>query len=66
MYEVVTKLEGGKVIIDVQNVGKSVEGLRKEFPINGPKKDWQAWHKYCLREASSRNTKEKRKAAPTQ
>ena len=64
MFEVVTKLEGGKVIIDVQNAGKPVDGLRKEFPML-PKKDWQAWHKYCLREADSRNTKEKRKA-PTQ
>ncbi len=62
MYEVVTKIEKGKVIVDMQNAGKSVEGFRKEYPIDSPNKDWQSWHKCCLKEAGTRNAKEKRKA----
>ena len=62
MYEVVTKIEKGTVIVDTENAGKSVEGFRKEYPIDGPKKDWQSWHKYCLKEAGTRNAKEKREA----
>jgi predicted transposase YbfD/YdcC len=61
MYEVVTKLEGGKVVILMQKGGKLIEDFRKEFPIEA-KKEWQSWHKLALREANSRNEKERRKA----
>jgi len=56
MYEVASEIKKQKVVVDLKKNGISVEGFKREFPLE-KKKEWEQYHKLCPREAKSRNRK---------
>ena len=56
MYEVVSEIKKQKVIVDLKKNGISVDGFKREFPIEKTK-EWEQYHKLLAKEVKARNKK---------